>query len=124
MEIGLIGLGVMGAGMVGRLLPKHLVVVFDANADATQDVAATGAVAAELESQSKVGVEFAKVVEIWCHGAMARSAILDQTNEVLMQNPDLGALAPYVADVEPRRWTREDAIDQIAQRGYDRDQFA
>lgn len=55
---------------------------------------------------------------------MARSAILDLTHEALTANPGLGPLAPYVADAGEDRWTVEEAIDQIAQRGFDRDQFA
>ncbi len=77
-----------------------------------------------LESDENFGMDLGKVTDIWCHGAMVRSAVLDLTREALLENPELGALAPYVADVEPVRRTRKDAIDQIAQRGYDRYQFA
>ncbi len=77
-----------------------------------------------LESDEIFGFDIGKVTDIWRHGAMARSAILDLTHEVLLENPELGSLAPYVVDVEPARQTREDAVDQIAQRGHDRDQFA
>ena len=77
-----------------------------------------------LESMEDLGFELSTVTDIWRHGAMARSAILDLAHEALTENPELGALAPYVADVDPDRRTKQDAIDQIAQRGYDRDQFA
>jgi 6-phosphogluconate dehydrogenase len=77
-----------------------------------------------LESDENFDFDLEQVAEIWCHGAMARSALLDQTHEVLLANPSLGSLAPYVADVEPARRTKQDAVDQVAQRGYDRDQFA
>ena len=77
-----------------------------------------------LDSMEDLGFDLGAVTDIWCHGAMARSAILDLTHEALADDPELGPLAPYVADVEPNRRTRQDAIDQMAQRGYDRDQFA
>ena len=77
-----------------------------------------------LESKEDLGFDLCTVTNIWRHGAMARSAILDLTYEALADNTELGSLAPYVADVDPDRRTKQDAIDQIAQRGYDRDQFA
>ena len=77
-----------------------------------------------LESNEDLGFDLSTVTDIWRHGAMVRSAILDLTHEALTDNPELGPLAPYVADVEPNGRTKQDAIDQIAQRGYDRDQFA
>ena len=77
-----------------------------------------------LESNEDLGFDLSTVTDIWRHGAMARSAILDLTFEALTDNPELGPLAPYVADVDPKQRTKQDAIDQIAQRGYDRDQFA
>lgn len=77
-----------------------------------------------LEEMEDLGFDLGAVTDIWRHGAMARSVILDLTHEALTDDPALGALAPYVADVDPNRRTKQDAIDQIAQRGYDRDQFA
>ena len=48
MQIGMIGLGRMGANMVRRLLrAKHECVVYDRNAEAVQSLAADGAVGAE-----------------------------------------------------------------------------
>ena len=77
-----------------------------------------------LDSMDDLGFDLGTVMNIWRHGAMARSAILDLAHEALVDDPGLGPLAPYVADVDPDRRTRQDAIDQIAQRGYDREQFA
>jgi 6-phosphogluconate dehydrogenase len=64
------------------------------------------------------------IADVWRHGAMARSALLDLIHKALNANPELGALAPYVADEGEARWTVDDAVDQIAQRGFDRDQLA
>ena len=50
MQIGMIGLGRMGANMVRRLIRGgHQCVVFDANQDAVQGLAKEGAVQSELE---------------------------------------------------------------------------
>ncbi len=77
-----------------------------------------------LEATADLGFDLSVVTNIWRHGAMARSAMLDLTYEALTDDPELGALAPYVADVDPKCRTKQDAVDQIAQRGYERDQFA
>lgn len=77
-----------------------------------------------LSAKTDFELDLQSVTGIWRSGAMARSAILDLTHEALMANPALGALAPYVADLGPERWTRAEAIDQVAQRGFDREQFA
>jgi 6-phosphogluconate dehydrogenase len=77
-----------------------------------------------LAAKSALGLDLKTVTGVWRGGAMARSAILDLTHEALAVNPDLGPLAPYVADAGVERWTLEEAIDQMAQRGFDRDQFA
>jgi len=77
-----------------------------------------------LAAMEPLELDLKTVTGIWRSGAMARSAILDLTHEALTANPDLGPLAPYVADAGSRRWTVEEAIDQMAQRGFDRDQLA
>ena len=77
-----------------------------------------------LAAKSSLELDLKTVTGIWRSGAQARSAILDLTHEALAANPDLGPLAPYVADAGSERWPVEEAIDQMAQRGFDRDQFA
>ena len=77
-----------------------------------------------LSDKKDFDFDLEKVTNVWRHGAMARSVLLDLIHKALDANPDLGALAPFVADEREDRWTVDDAIDQIAQRGFDRDQFA
>lgn len=77
-----------------------------------------------LAAQTSLDIDLRTVTGIWRSGAMARSAILDLTHDALTANPALGPLAPYVADAGAERWTVDEAIDQIAQRGFDGDQFA
>ncbi len=77
-----------------------------------------------LAAKPSLELDLKTVTGIWRSGAQARSAILDLTHEALAANPELGPLAPYVADAGSERWTVEEAIDQVAQRGFDRDQFS
>lgn len=77
-----------------------------------------------LAEKEQLELDLQTVTGLWKDAAMARSAILDLTHEALQANPELGPLAPYVADAGSDRWTVEEAIDQMAQRGFDRDQFA
>jgi len=76
-----------------------------------------------LAAKTSLEFDLKTVTGIWRSGAMARSAILDLTHQALAANPDLGPLAPYVSDAGQERWTVEEAMDQIAQRGFDRGQF-
>jgi 6-phosphogluconate dehydrogenase len=76
-----------------------------------------------LSDKKDFDFDLETVTGVWRHGVMARSALLDLIHKALDANPDLGALAPYVADEGENRWTVDDALDQIAQRGFDRDQF-
>ena len=77
-----------------------------------------------LAAKPSLELDLRTVTGIWRSGAQARSAILDLTHEALAANPELGPLAPYVADAGSERWTVEEAIDQVVQRGFDRDQFS
>ncbi len=80
------------------------------------------AYAAGLDNLSRVpdyALDLAQIVDIWRHGAVARSWLLDLTAAALAASPELGSLAPYVADSAEDRWTVANANDQIAQRGFD-----
>jgi 6-phosphogluconate dehydrogenase len=76
-----------------------------------------------LSQTPRFSFDLRTVTEVWGTAAIARSAILDLIHEALVANPDLGPLAAYVADSERARWTTSDAIDQMVQRGFDRDQL-
>jgi 6-phosphogluconate dehydrogenase len=52
-----------------------------------------------------------QVAEIWRHGSVVRSWLLDLTSKALAENPDLEGIAPYVADSGEGRWTVAEAID-------------
>src|SRR6185503_17150903 len=84
MQIGMIGLGRMGANMVQRLMNDgHECVVFDINTEAVTDLSAQGAVGAH-SLEDFIG-KLSKPRAIWL---MLPAAIVDQ---------ELEALAPHLA---------------------------
>jgi len=56
-------------------------------------------------------LDLPQIAEIWRHGSVVRSWLLDLTADTLSQNPDLKAIKPYVADSGEGRWTVFEAID-------------
>ena len=57
------------------------------------------------------GLDLHQVAEIWRHGTVIRSWLLDLTANALDKNPDLDGIAPYVDDSGEGRWTVQEAID-------------
>ncbi len=64
-----------------------------------------------LRHKAEFDLDLHKVAEIWRHGSVVRSWLLDLTSEALAENPDLEGIAPYVADSGEGRWTVAEAID-------------
>ncbi|MCW5581691.1 MAG: decarboxylating 6-phosphogluconate dehydrogenase [Luteimonas sp.] len=64
-----------------------------------------------LERKHALVHDLAQVAEIWRHGSVVRSWLLDLTAEALAQNPQLHGIAPYVPDSGEGRWTVAEAID-------------
>jgi len=56
-------------------------------------------------------VDLAQVSEIWRHGSVVRSWLLDLTQRALAESPDLDGIAPWVADSGEGRWTVAEAVD-------------
>jgi len=52
-----------------------------------------------------------QVAEIWRHGSVVRSWLLDLTADALNKNPSLEGIAPYVSDSGEGRWTVAEAIE-------------
>ncbi|WP_459862354.1 phosphogluconate dehydrogenase (NAD(+)-dependent, decarboxylating) [Endothiovibrio diazotrophicus] len=65
-----------------------------------------------LEGKQEFDLDLAEVSEIWRHGSVVRSWLLDLTAEALKEDQKLEAIAPYVADSGEGRWTAMEAIDQ------------
>jgi 6-phosphogluconate dehydrogenase len=64
-----------------------------------------------LRHKAEFDLDLHRVAEIWRHGSVVRSWLLDLTSAALAKNPDLEGIAPYVADSGEGRWTVAEAID-------------
>ncbi len=64
-----------------------------------------------MEHKQDFGLDLHQVAELWRHGTVIRSWLLDLTANALDKNPDLDGIAPYVADSGEGRWTVMEAID-------------
>lgn len=66
---------------------------------------------AVLKAKSEFDLDLHQVTEIWRHGSVVRSWLLDLTADALSQNPELKGIAGYVSDSGEGRWTVSEAID-------------
>ncbi|MFC1595285.1 phosphogluconate dehydrogenase (NAD(+)-dependent, decarboxylating) [Gemmatimonadota bacterium] len=65
-----------------------------------------------LAGKDEFGLDTHQIAEIWQHGSVVRSWLLDLTEKALRENPTLEGIAPHVADSGEGRWTVFEAIDQ------------
>ena len=65
-----------------------------------------------LAGNEKLGIDVAKVAELWRHGSVVRSWLLDLTASALQNPEDLQSIAPVVADSGEGRWTIDESIRQ------------
>jgi len=61
---------------------------------------------------SEYGLDLAQVGELWRHGSVIRSWLLDLTVAALAEPGALDAVQPFVADSGEGRWTVEEAVRQ------------
>jgi len=64
-----------------------------------------------LEGNSTFKLDVPKIAEIWRHGSVVRSWLLDLTAEALAENPELKGIGPSVADSGEGRWMVAEAIE-------------
>ena len=64
-----------------------------------------------LQHKQDFGLDLQQIGEIWRHGSVIRSWLLELTTDALGRNPTLNGIAPYVADSGEGRWTVNEAID-------------
>ncbi len=64
-----------------------------------------------MEHKKDFAFDLHQVAQIWRHGTVIRSWLLDLTANALDKNPDLDGVAPYVDDSGEGRWTVQEAID-------------
>ena len=64
-----------------------------------------------MQHKTEFAFDLHQVAEIWRHGSVVRSWLLDLTANALKTNPRLEGIAPYVADSGEGRWAVAEAID-------------
>ena len=64
-----------------------------------------------MEKKEELDLDLAQIAEIWRHGSVVRSWLLDLTADALAKNPTLDGLQAYVSDSGEGRWTVFEAID-------------
>ncbi len=65
-----------------------------------------------LRNKPGFDLDVAQISELWRHGSVVRSWLLDLTAEALARDSALEAIEPFVADSGEGRWTAIEAIDQ------------
>ena len=65
-----------------------------------------------LESRKDFDFDLGAIAELWRHGSVVRSWLLDLTTDVLRADARLEDVAPYVADSGEGRWTAIEAIER------------
>lgn len=64
-----------------------------------------------LRAKAAFELDLHRISQIWQHGSVIRSWLLDLAESALSKNPDLDGIAPWVADSGEGRWTVAEAID-------------
>jgi 6-phosphogluconate dehydrogenase len=64
-----------------------------------------------LRAKQEYHLDLAQISEIWRHGSVVRSWLLDLLASALAENPEMKGIAPEVADSGEGRWTVFEAID-------------
>ncbi len=64
-----------------------------------------------MQRHDTFALDLAQIAEVWRHGSVVRSWLLDLTAAALAENPTLDGIAAYVPDSGEGRWTIKDAID-------------
>jgi len=64
-----------------------------------------------MQRKEDLALDLAAIAELWRHGSVVRSWLLDLTADALKENPTLSGIAAYVSDSGEGRWTVQEAID-------------
>lgn len=67
-----------------------------------------------LKGKPEFGLDLAAIAEMWRHGSVVRSWLLDLTASFLREDAELDHVVPIVADSGEGRWTAQEAIEQGA----------
>ncbi len=64
-----------------------------------------------LRRKRELGLDPARIAEIWRFGSVVRSWLLDLAARALAENPSLEGIAPFVEDSGEGRWTVAEAVE-------------
>ncbi len=65
-----------------------------------------------MKGREEFQLDLAAIAEMWRHGSVVRSWLLDLTADFLKQDQELSGIEPVVADSGEGRWTVIEAIEQ------------
>jgi 6-phosphogluconate dehydrogenase len=65
-----------------------------------------------MKGKAEFGLDIAAIAEMWRHGSVVRSWLLDLTADFLREDAELANIAPLVADSGEGRWTVIEAVEQ------------
>jgi 6-phosphogluconate dehydrogenase len=65
-----------------------------------------------MKARDDFGLDLGAIAQMWRHGSVVRSWLLDLTADFLASDPQLDDVAPVVADSGEGRWTALEAIEQ------------
>ena len=65
-----------------------------------------------LDGKKAYQLDLARIAELWRHGSVVRSWLLDLTADALADPGAIDRVAPYVSDSGEGRWTLDEAVSQ------------
>jgi 6-phosphogluconate dehydrogenase len=65
-----------------------------------------------MKNRADFNLDVHQIAQIWQHGSVVRSWLLDLTERALADNVNLDGIQPWVADSGEGRWTAFEAINQ------------
>ncbi|NDJ62607.1 MAG: decarboxylating 6-phosphogluconate dehydrogenase [Chloroflexi bacterium] len=64
-----------------------------------------------MKAKTELELDVQRIAEVWRHGSVVRSWLLDLTAAALAEDPELNSVSPWVADSGEGRWTVNESID-------------
>ncbi len=64
-----------------------------------------------MQRKADLGLDLAAIAELWRHGSVVRSWLLDLTAAALAENKRLAGIAAYVPDSGEGRWTVQEGVE-------------
>ena len=64
-----------------------------------------------LKAKEQFGLDVAQIAELWRHGSVVRSWLLDLTAAALAEDADLSDIEPWVEDSGEGRWAVEESVE-------------